>query len=186
MTGALKRSAVLLCAAGLALACQQQPATEQASETDPAVDDAAVSEAIRAKDQAFTAAMVAGDIESVMAQYADEAIVLPPGAPMQKGSQAVRDNFAPWLSASPPSSMTLDSETITVASSGDYAHAVGTFTISGTDPNGVEYSDTGKYVTVWRNVDGDWKMVADIWNSDNPPPGMESEAMPSEDMAPAE
>ena len=186
MTGTLKRSAALLWAAALALACQQEPATEQASETDPAADDAAVSESIRAKDQAFTAAMVAGDVETVMAQYADDAIVLPPGAPMLEGSQAIREMFAPWLSSSPPSSMTLDSETIVVAGSGDYAHAVGTFTISGTEPNGVQYSDNGKFVAVWRNVGGDWKMVADIWNSDNPPPGMEPEAMPSEEMAPVE
>jgi uncharacterized protein (TIGR02246 family) len=177
---------MLLCAAGLALACQQEPATEQGSETDPAVDDAAVSEAIRAKDQAFAAAMVAGDVEAVLAQYSEDARVLAPGAPMVVGSQAIRDMFAPWLSSSPPSSMTLDGETTTVAASGDYAHVVGTFTIAGMDPNGAAYTDTGKYVAVWRNVDGDWKMVADIWNSDNPPPGMASEAMPSGEMAPVD
>lgn len=177
---------MILVAASIALACQQEPATEQGSDADPAADHAAVGEAIRAKDQAFADGMVAGDVEVVMAQYADEAVVLAPGAPMLEGAQAIRDMFAPWLSTSPPSSMTLDSETITVAGSGDYAHAVGTFAIGGTDPNGVEYSDDGKFVAVWKNVDGDWRMVADIWNSDNPPPGMESEAAPAEEMAPAE
>jgi uncharacterized protein (TIGR02246 family) len=145
-----------------------------------------LGEAIRANDQAFAAGMLAGDVEAVMAQYADEAVVLAPGAPMLEGAQAIRDMFGPWLSSSPPTSMTLDGQTVTVASAGDYAHSVGTFTIAGTEPNGVEYSDAGKFVAVWKNVGGDWKMVADIWNSDNPPPGMESEAAPAEEMAPAE
>jgi hypothetical protein len=30
--------------------------------------------------------------------------------------------------------------------------------------------DRGKYVVVWRKVRGDWKVAADIFNSDGPPP----------------
>ena len=55
MKSVLKRSVALLWVASLTLACQQEPATEQASETDPAIDAAAVTEAIAAKDQAFAA-----------------------------------------------------------------------------------------------------------------------------------
>ncbi|HUE96405.1 MAG TPA: hypothetical protein VMN39_07075, partial [Longimicrobiaceae bacterium] len=58
---------------------------------------------------------------------------------------------------------------------GDYAYSVGTFTMSGAAPDGSEWSDEGKYVAVWQNVEGDWKMAADIWNSSAPPPGMAAE-----------
>ncbi|HET6362899.1 MAG TPA: DUF4440 domain-containing protein [Gemmatimonadota bacterium] len=93
MTGALKRSVIVLFA-GLALACQQEPATEQASETDPAIDVATVTEAIEAKDQAFAAAMVAGDVATVASQYTDDAILLPPGSPRVEGAAAIQETFA--------------------------------------------------------------------------------------------
>ena len=185
MTGALKRSVILL-AAGLALACQQETATEQASETDPATDAAAVTEAIAAKDQAFADALVAGDVATVASHYTNDAILLPPGGPRVEGATAIQETFASWIEVGgPPASMTLTSDDVTLTAAGDYAHAIGTWTMSGPAPDGSEWSDNGKFVAVWKNVDGDWKMAADIWNSDNPPMGMESEGA-AEEMAPAE
>jgi ketosteroid isomerase-like protein len=29
--------------------------------------------------------------------------------------------------------------------------------------------DAGKYVTVFQRKDGKWRIIRDIWNSDNPP-----------------
>src|SRR5687768_9887235 len=177
MTGALKRSVVLLWSVGIALACQQEPATEQASETDPAIDAAAVTEVIAAKDRVFAEAMVAGDVETVASQYADDAILLPPGGPRVEGAAAIRETFTGWIQeGGTPASMTLTSDDVTVTAAGDYAHAIGTWSMAGGQaPDGSEWSDKGKFVAVWKNIDGDWKMVADIWNSDNPPMGMESE-----------
>lgn len=187
MKSGLKRTMVLACAAGLALACQtQEPATEQGSETDPAIDAAAVEEAIAAKDKAYGEAVVAGDVEAIMAQYAPEAVVLPSGGPKAEGTAAIREIFDGWVEMGLPSSMTLTTDDVTVAASGDYAYAVGSASLSGTAPDGSEWSDEGKYVAVWKNIEGDWKMVADIWNSDTPPAGMESAETPSEEMAPSE
>lgn len=186
MTNALKRSAVLLWCAGLALACQQEPATEQASETDPAIDVAAVTEAIAAEDRVFADAMVAGDIETVMSVYADDAILLPPGAPRADGAAAIRETFTSWIEqGGPPASMTVTSDQVTVSSAGDYAYAVGEWTMASPAPDGSEWSDRGNVVVVWKNMGGDWKVVADIWNSDRPT-GMEADELPSEEMAPAE
>jgi len=187
MTGTLKRIVVLVWAAGLALACQtQDEATEQASETSPAIDEAAVTEAIAAKDRAYGEAVVAGDVEAIMQQYAADAVLLPPGAPMAEGTAAIRPIFDAWVEQGLPTSMTLTTDDVTVTASGDYAYAVGSASLSGTAPDGSEWSEVGKYVAVWKNVDGDWKMVADIWNSDIPLAGMESAGAPSEEMAPAE
>jgi ketosteroid isomerase-like protein len=33
------------------------------------------------------------------------------------------------------------------------------------DPSGNIVTANGRYVTVWRKVDGAWKCVIDIWNS---------------------
>jgi ketosteroid isomerase-like protein len=184
MTGAFKRSMVFVWAAGLALACQtQEPATEQGSEMSPAVDEAAVRETIETKDQAWAVAAVAGDAAAIAQQYAADAIVAPPGTPRVTGNAAIQELFTGWLAEAPISAATLDSDVITVAASGDYAHAVGSYTMSGTAPDGSEWSDQGKYVAVWENVDGDWKIVTDIWNSDNPPAGMDAGEPASADDA---
>jgi hypothetical protein len=29
--------------------------------------------------------------------------------------------------------------------------------------------ETGKYIEVWRRINGKWLMVRDIWNDDAPP-----------------
>lgn len=184
----MNRVVVLVCAAGFALACEaQEPATEQGSETSPAVDATAARGAIEAKDQAWEAAATAGDAAAIAAIYTDDAIVLPPGAGRVEGRAAVQEMFGAWMSEGGITSASLDSDVITVASSGDYAHAVGSYTISGTGPDGTEWSDTGKYLEIFENVDGDWLIAADIWNSDAAPAGMESESMTAEpEAAPAE
>ena len=38
-------------------------------------------------------------------------------------------------------------------------------------PGGEPLTDTGKYVVVWRKIDGKWKAAADIFNSDLPASG---------------
>lgn len=170
------KSSFIFVAATLALACQtQEPATEQGSETSPALDAEAVRGSIMAKDQAFADAMVAGEVEPLVLQYTSDAVLLPPNGPKLEGSQAIRETFTEWFQQGPVTSMSLNSEEITVAAAGDYAYSVGTFTMSGAAPDGSEWSDEGKYVAVWQNVDGDWKMAADIWNSSAPPPGMAAE-----------
>jgi uncharacterized protein (TIGR02246 family) len=184
MKGAFKRSMMFVWAAGLALACQtQEPATEQGSETSPAVDEAAVRETIETKDQAWADAAVAGDAAAIAQQYTADAIVLPPGNPRVTGNEAIQELFTGWMAEAPISSATLDSEVITVAAGGDYAYAVGTYSMSGAAPDGSEWNDQGKYVAVWKNVDGEWKMATDIWNSDNPPAGTDAEELAPADDA---
>ncbi len=175
MTGFSRRTMIVVCAAGIALACQtEQPATEQGSAIDPAVDAASVREAILAKDKVFADAMVAGDAEAITQLYAADAVILAPGQPRGEGTDAIRASWSTALEGGPMATSTLDSDLITVSAAGDYAYAVGSYTDSGTAPDGSEWSDQGKYLTVWKSVDGDWKIAADIWNSDYAPEGMES------------
>jgi uncharacterized protein (TIGR02246 family) len=187
VTGALKN--VFVCAAiAVAMSCQQEPATEQGSETSPAVDATAAREAILAVDQAWEDAALAGDAAALTALYTSDAIVQAPGSPRATGSQAIQELFTGMLEY-PISSVTLDTDIVEVAASGDIAYGAGTFTMSGTAADGTEWSDQGKYMEVLENVDGEWKIAADIWNSDTPPPGMESaeEApMESAEEAPVE
>ena len=38
-------------------------------------------------------------------------------------------------------------------------------------PDGTAQTDTGKYVVVWRKIGREWKVAADIFNSDLPASG---------------
>jgi uncharacterized protein (TIGR02246 family) len=166
---------MFVCAAiAVAMSCQsQEPATEQGSDADPAVDAAATREAILAVDQAWEDAVLAGDAAAVTALYAADATVQPPGAPRATGSQEIQALFAGMLEY-PVTSVVLNTDIVEVAASGDVAYNAGTFTMTGTAPDGSEWSDQGKYMAVFENVDGQWKYAVDMWNSDVPPPGTES------------
>jgi ketosteroid isomerase-like protein len=52
-----------------------------------------------------------------------------------------------------------------VEAHGETATEVGTFSIR--DAGGKEV-DRGKYVAVWKRVQGQWKMHREIWNSSLP------------------
>jgi ketosteroid isomerase-like protein len=72
--------------------------------------------------------------------------------------------------ATPGFELTFAPEQIVVSSSGDMALDRGTYRLS-VAPDGTKQVDTGKYVVVWRKVDGQWKAAADIINSDLPAGG---------------
>lgn len=183
--GVFKRSMVFVWAAGLALACQaQEPATEQGTEINPAVDEAGVRDAIEAGDQAFEQGFSAGDAATVANQYTTDAVVLIPNGPRVEGSAAIQETFAGMLQQYPGMTLDLTTSDVHVAAAGDYAYAVGSYTLTGSAPDGSEWSEPGKYVAVWKNVDGEWKMATDIWNSDNPPAGTDAaEPAPADDAA---
>jgi ketosteroid isomerase-like protein len=57
----------------------------------------------------------------------------------------------------------LDLEVLEVETAGDIAYDVGRYTIAG--PGG-QPVDRGKYIVIWKNVAGDWKIHRDIFNTD--------------------
>ena len=69
------------------------------------------------------------------ALYSADAIVQAPGAPRATGSQEIQELFTGMLEY-PISSITLDTDIVEVAASGDIAYGAGTFTMSGTGADG--------------------------------------------------
>ena len=56
-----------------------------------------------------------------------------------------------------------------VSQAGDMVVDLGTYDYQGLDPKQKPVQDVGKYVSVYKQVDGQWKMVVDAWNSDPAP-----------------
>ena len=133
----------------------------------PAVNLEQERAALFAVDAAWNEAAGAMDLERTIAFFADDASMLPTNAPIVTGQEAVRGLWS-GLFAVPDLDLSWKASVAEVARSGDLGYTRGTYQISMTDPAG-PVTDHGKYVTVWqKQADGNWKILADIWNSDQP------------------
>lgn len=96
--------------------------------------------------------------------YAADGAMMAPGAPIAQGQPALEKAWG-GLMQMPGFALTFKADKIEVASGGDMALDRGTYLLTLGGPKG-ETKEVGKYVVVWRNVDGQWKVAADIFNSD--------------------
>lgn len=102
------------------------------------------------------------DIEAMIVNYAPDAVVLPQNSPMVEGRDAIKEFFRGMSALM--GDMTFS--TVRFDASGDIAYEFGTYEGSF---GGVP--DKGKYVAVWKKqADGNWMIVADIFNTDLPFP----------------
>jgi uncharacterized protein (TIGR02246 family) len=149
-----------------------QPAEKRASDASPAdttarSDTAADEQAIRGNVDRWLQLVKAKDAPSIAQLYTDDGAVMPPNGPIGKGHAAVQQTWASMLQT-PGFDLAFTPEQIIVSQSGDMALDRGTYRLT-VAPAGKPQHDTGKYVVVWRKVDGTWKAAADIFNSDLPP-----------------
>ena len=147
------------CLALLALHCNQRQ--------QPAPDTRAADEAtIRGFTPAWFKAYNAGDANSLVALYAEDAVVNAPGAPAAHGHAAIREFLVKDIAASAKAGVTLNAgPSVDVGVSSDLGWEWGTFTVKGKSGATV---DAGKYVSVFGRKDGKWLIIRDIWNSDGP------------------
>ncbi len=124
---------------------------------------------LRETDIAFAKAAAAKELDRVVSYYADDASMFPPNAPIGKGKEAIKKNWMGLLGR-PGLSISWEPTTAVSSKNGDLGYTSGTYQMSATGPDGKPVSDTGKYVEVWRKDGGKWKVIADIFNSDLPPP----------------
>lgn len=125
------------------------------------------SEGIAARSAEWVAAFEARDVDALVALYTDDARVLPPNAAAMQGADAVRGVFAEMIDAG----LSGDLQSIETMEAGDLGYHVGTYSL-GIDGDEV---DRGKFIEIWRKVDGVWLITADMFSSDLP-------AVPEGDM----
>ena len=158
------RALVLICVAAVfsSTGCKPQEQT-------PQVDLAAERTALMNTDQAFSEC--AGDMDCVLAFFAEEAFYLAADQPMIQGKAAIR-SIVTKLFSGPGVSLSHQPTTARVSESGDLGYTIGTYQLTKNDDQGNPVTTVGKYLTVWqKQADGQWKVVADCFNSDAPPTG---------------
>jgi ketosteroid isomerase-like protein len=91
-----------------------------------------------------------------------------PNAPKATGTAI----FSAWagLFKTPGMGLKIHPITITPSDDGTMAYDVGSYEFRYTGPKGRPATDKGKYLVVWtKQPDGEWKVAADMFNSDLPP-----------------
>jgi ketosteroid isomerase-like protein len=138
-----------------------------------AADDAA---AIRAGTAAWFTAANAGKTDAVVAVYAADAIVMPPGSKPLRGHAAIKPYIAKEITGAVPSGITLVMDGGSdVGVQGNTAWHAGTYTVR--DKSGTTV-DTGAFMEIWRKTGGAWRIHRDTWNSSTPAPAEAPVAAP--------
>lgn len=112
-----------------------------------------------------------GDSEAFAAFVANEAVWLPAGLPLVSGKERYLA-VSSELFAAPGTRLTWQPSSAEVSESADLGYTIGSYELTANDSNGNPVTSLGKYLTVWRKeTDGQWRVVADCFNGDAPPPG---------------
>jgi uncharacterized protein (TIGR02246 family) len=146
-------------------------AQSQLSSADTAnahsVDRAAGADrAIRAGVARWIQLIRAQDADGIARIYAADGVLMAPNVPIVSGHDELRKFWGAMVQI-PDLSLTFEPQHIDVSLSGDLATDRGTNRLTGT-PNGQQLDDSGKFIEVWRKIDGEWKVAANIFNSDKP------------------
>jgi ketosteroid isomerase-like protein len=131
-------------------------------------DAHAAEAAIRALDEQWSATAAKNDLIGTVAFYADDAVLLPPNAPIATDPKAIRESWAAMLV--PGASVSWKVTKVEVAKSGELGYLYGTYSLTMKDPKGgPDIHDTGKLLEIWKKQpDGKWKCIVDTYNSDLP------------------
>ena len=94
--------------------------------------------------------------------YTADARVLPPGAPMVSGREAIKKFWSDLIQSVNAKSAVLTS--VDVMATGDGLVEIGRATLAMEPPGQPAAEFEVKYVVYWRQEDHRWKWHVDIWN----------------------
>lgn len=130
-------------------------------------DTAADEQQIRDLEQQWLDAVEDRNLDAIVDLFASEGRVMPPNAEPAIGPDSVREAWGGILEL-PELEFSFAPTDISVAESGDVAYVIGTYQLMfGGEEERVQ--DSGKYVDVWEKVDGEWKVMVEMYSSNLPP-----------------
>jgi uncharacterized protein (TIGR02246 family) len=120
-----------------------------------------VKQAIENKNTVLRNAYDRGDSAGCAAVFTEDAAMLPPGQPMVRGREAIRELIQGWIDNI---GGTMSNPMMEFGVEGDLAYQVATYAFEDT-----KTPDQGKFVEIFRRQqDGTWKVYLCIYNSDKP------------------
>jgi ketosteroid isomerase-like protein len=125
---------------------------------------AEVRTAIEAGNAKFSALAAQGDSAALAGLYAKDGAVMPAGSDPVRGTEAIA-KF--WQGAFSSGVAGIDLKTIEVYGQGATATEVGEYALR---DKARKLLDRGKYIVIWRNEGGQWKLLRDMFSTNVPPP----------------
>jgi uncharacterized protein (TIGR02246 family) len=120
-----------------------------------------VKSEIEAANQKFGAAYDKGDAAALARLYTSHATILPSGSEMVTG----RDNIQKFWAGAIQSGLKFTSlQTVSAEQYGNAAREIGHFTADAPNAQKQITKLDGKYVVVWKRLNGTWMLDCDIWN----------------------
>ncbi len=116
---------------------------------------------IQAANRRFMEAFRRRDAAAIADLYTRDGQLLPANSDFVTGTDAIR---AFWQGALDMGIEEVVLETAELKGHGDTAHEVGRYTLRA----GGEAADSGKYLVIWRQEGGSWKLHRDIWTTSRP------------------
>jgi len=141
--------------------CKQASAGE--GEGAAAPDMEAIKAEIQAMEDAYAVAYSAGDANAVVAYYADDAVTMPANEPIAVGKAAILASLQKSID-NRKGVRTSTYEVVDLYAEGDLLVETGKSTTK--DSTGAVIG-TGKYMSVFKKVDGKYICIRDISNSDS-------------------
>jgi ketosteroid isomerase-like protein len=163
-------SIVVICILLMTACTQKAPLKTEGAKTvtaKPAASHAEEEANLRSTDIAWSEAAGKKDAEAVAGFMSDDGATMPPNEPALEGKEAVKKGWQDLLSLK-DSKVKWEPTQVQVSESGDMGFTTGTYTLSYTDANGGKVDDKGKYLEMWKKVDGKWKCYLDMYSSDMP------------------
>jgi uncharacterized protein (TIGR02246 family) len=141
-------------------ACAQQ--TEK-----PKIDLKAEEQAVKSLSMKWLELWESRDIESMTTLFVKDGVIYRPNQEPASGLTAIKDQFTKDFAQNPKLISSWNSERVDVSGSGDIAVEYGSWedTQRGLDGTG---DDHGRYITIYRKVNGIWKVAADFSLSTKP------------------
>jgi hypothetical protein len=114
---------------------------------------------IAQQNERFTHAHVTGDIATIDSMFTPDATSYPPGAAAVTGLPAMHAFTVEYLTAGVSE---FREETTDFYGNAEYVVDAGTYTVT-YGPTHV--TERGKYLNVWEQVNGSWKIKSNMWNT---------------------
>ena len=123
-----------------------------------------ILEAIVAADETFMTTFSRGDAAGMAALYTESGQLLPPNSDFVTGKQALQ---AVYQASMDMGIKAIKLETIEAEGYDDTAYEVGRVTLEGEEG---QVLDQCKYIIIWKQEAGQWKLHRDIFNTSMPAP----------------
>jgi uncharacterized protein (TIGR02246 family) len=159
----MRRLMILNAALVFLIGACSQPAPTAGGKTDLASEE----KSIRDTDASWLKASQGRDAAGAAAVFASDGVAYREHVDPLVGPAAFEAYETKFQTDNPKLSVMWTTDAIRIAESGDLAVQTGEYHLTGLGPNGIG-EDRGRFVTVWKKVNGEWKVAHDIGSTTSP------------------